>query len=85
MKANIDFYFKFFIILCDVNKFEEVEMETDFHYLTLAEKEPVDCIRSELKAECEQLRSEDCTDSFTADAGGTFVRPNLLCQTIKIR
>ena len=41
-------------------------MNTDSLYLALAEKELDDCIRLELKAEWEHLRSKDCTNNLTA-------------------
>ena len=47
-------------------------MDTDSLYLALAEKELTDCIRSEMKAECENMRSTDCDGSFAADASGNF-------------
>ena len=47
----LELYYNFFEILCDVNKFEELEMDTDSLYLVLSEKELYDCIRKESKAE----------------------------------
>ena len=38
-------YYNFFERFCDVNKFEELEMDTDSLYLALSEKELYDCIR----------------------------------------
>ena len=35
----LELYYNFFTKLCDVNKFEELEMDTDSLYLALAEKE----------------------------------------------
>ena len=43
-------------------------MDTDTLFPALAEMELEDCIRPEMKAEREQLRSKHCTDCFTADA-----------------
>ena len=54
------------------SKFEELKMGTDSLYLVLAEKDLEDSIRSGMKAEREQLRSNVCGDSFTADATGNF-------------
>ena len=71
-------YYNFFIRFCDVNKFEELEMDTDSVYLALAEKELEDCIRSEMRAEWQRLRSNDCVDSFTADAVANFL-PRTCC------
>ena len=64
----LELCYNFFTRLCDVNKFEELEMDTDSLYLAFAERELEDCIRSEMRAEWRSLRSNDCVDSFTADA-----------------
>ena len=47
----LELYYNFFTRFCDVNKFEELEMDTDSLYLALAEKELEDCIRPEKRAE----------------------------------
>ena len=57
---------------CDVDKFEKFEIDTDSRYLALAEKELENSKRPGKKAEWEQLRSRDCTNTFTADAVGIF-------------
>ena len=41
----LELYYNFFTELCDVTKFEELEMDTDSLCLALAEKEPEDCIK----------------------------------------
>ena len=64
--------YNFFTKFWDVNKFEELEMDTESLYLAFAERELEDCIRPEMKAELKQLRSKYCTASFTADAVGNF-------------
>ena len=74
----LELYYNFFTRFCDVNKFEELEMDTDSLYLALAEKELEDCIRPEMKAEWQRLRSNDCVDSFTADAVANFF-PRTCC------
>ena len=50
-------YYNIFEKFCDVNKFEELEMDTDSLYLTLSEKELYDCIREESKAEWDLLKT----------------------------
>ena len=64
----LQLYDNFFTSICDVNKFEELDMDTDTLYLALAEKELENCIRPEMKAEWQRLRSNDCVDSFTVHA-----------------
>ena len=68
----LELYYNVFTGICDVNKFEELEMDTDSLYLALAEKELEDCIRHQMRAEWQRLRSNDCGDNFTADAVAKF-------------
>ena len=68
----LEFYYNFFTRFCDVNKFEESEMDTDSLYLALAEKELEDFIGPEMRAESQRLRSNLWFDSFTADAVVNF-------------
>ena len=55
-----------------------MEMDTDSLFIDLAEKEVEDCIRPEMRAESQRLRSNDCVDSFTADAVAIFF-PRTCC------
>ena len=68
----LELHCNFFTGFCDVNKFEELEMDTDSLYLALAKKKLEDCIRSEMRAEWQRLRSNDCVEIFTADAVANF-------------
>ena len=68
----LELYYNFFTRFCGVIKFEELEMDTDSLYLALAEKKLEDCIRPEMKAEWQKLRSNDCVDNFTADAVANY-------------
>ena len=67
-----ELYCNFFERFCDVNKAEELEMDTDSLYLALSEKELYDCIREESKAEWDLMRTKDCRDDFTASATSNF-------------
>ena len=78
----LELYYNFFTRFCDVNKFEELEMDTDSLYLALAEKELEDCIRPEMRAEWQMLPSNDCVGSFTADAVANFL-PRTCCVNYK--
>ena len=51
----LELYYNFFTRFCDLNKFEELEMDTDSLYLARAEKELEDCIRPEMRAEWQRL------------------------------
>ena len=68
----LELYYNLFTRFCVINKFEELEMDTDSLYLALAEKELGDCIRPEMRAEWQKLQSNDCVDKFTADAVANF-------------
>ena len=74
----LELYYNFFTRFCDVNKFEELEMDTDSLYLALAEKDLEDCIRPEMRAEWQNMQSNDCVDNFTADAVAKFL-PRACC------
>ena len=64
--TKLELYYKFSDRFCDVDKFEELDMDTEFLYLPLSEKELYDCIREESKVEWELVRTDDCKDDFTA-------------------
>ena len=68
----LELYYNFFTRFCDVHKFEELEMDTDSLYLAPAEKELEDCIRPDMRAEWQKLRSNDCVDKLTTDAVANF-------------
>ena len=74
----LELSYNFFERFCDVNRFEELEMDTDFLYLALSENELDDCIREESKTELNLLRTEDCKDDFTANATTNFF-PRTCC------
>ena len=78
----LELHYKFFTRFCDVNKFEEVEMDIDSLYLALAEKELEDCIRPERRAGWQRLPSNDCFDRFTADVVAIFF-PGTCCEKHK--
>ena len=68
----LELYYNFFERFCDVNNFEELEMDTDSLYLAPSEKELYDCIPEKSKTEWELMRTEDCKDDFTANATTNF-------------
>ena len=45
----LELYYYFFDKFCNVNKFEELKMDTDSLYIALAEENLYDCIRTEEK------------------------------------
>ena len=74
----LELYYNFFERFSDVNKFEELEMDTDSLYLALSEKELYDCFREESKTEWELMRTDECKDDFTANATTNFF-PRTCC------
>ena len=68
----LELYYNFFDKICDVDKFEVLEMDTDSLYLALAHKNLYDCIRLAKKEGWETLREMNCDDSFRADASNNF-------------
>ena len=78
----LEIYYNFFDELCDVNKFQELEMDTDSFYLALAEENLYDCIKPDKRAAWEKLRKNDCRDSFKAGAKSNFF-PQMCWSTHK--
>ena len=78
----LELYYNFSERFCDVNKFDELEIDTDSLYLALSEKKLYDCIRQESKAEWKLMRTEDRKDGFTANATTNFF-PGTYCTTHK--
>ena len=75
---RLKLYHNFFTRFCELNNFEALEMVKDSLYLALAENELDDCIRTEMRTEWQRLRSNDCVNSFTADAVAKFF-PRTCC------
>ena len=78
----LELYYNFFDNFCDVNKFEELEMDTDSLYLALAAEDLDDCILPSKRAEWTERRSKDCPDDFRADAKNNFF-PRTCCSKHK--
>ena len=68
-EPNYNFIHKF----CDVNNFEELELDAKSLYFALAEKNLTACIRPAKEINCEKLQSNDFDESLVADASGKFV------------
>ena len=79
----LELYYYFFDEFCDVNKFEELEMDTDSLYLALVEENLYDCIKPDKRAAWEKMRENDCRDSFKADAKSNIIFPRTCCSTHK--
>ena len=68
----LELYYKFFKKFCDTDKYGELEMDTDYLYLTLSEESLEDVILPKIRAEWDNIRSKDCTDNLTANATDNF-------------
>ena len=78
----LELHYNLFERFCDVNKFEELERDTDSLYLALSEKELYNCVREKSKVEWELMRTEVCNDDFTANATTNFF-PRTCCTKHK--
>ena len=65
-------YNNFFDKFCEVNKLEELEMDTHSLCLALAEERLDDCILPSKQVEWTEKQSKDCRDNFRADAKNNF-------------
>ena len=74
----LELYYNFFDEFCDLNKFEELEMDTDSLYLALAEENLYDYIKPDKRTAWEKMRENDSRDSFKADAKSNFF-PRTCC------
>ena len=75
----LELYNNFFTKFGDVNKCEELEMDTDSLYIALGVKELEDCIRPQMRNEWQMLLPKDCVDSLTADAVANFFPRRTCC------
>ena len=78
----LELYCNFFKKFCDSEKYEELEMDTDFLYLVLSEKNSEDIILPGKRNEWKTKRSRGCTDSFTGNPTGNFF-PRTSCTAHK--
>ena len=81
-RRMLELYYKLFEKVCDTDKYEELEMDTDSLYLALSEESLEDVILPEKRTEWDKIRSKDCTDDFTANATYNFF-PRTCCNTHK--
>ena len=72
-------YYDFFDKFCEVNKFEELEMDTVSLYLALDEENLDDCIFLSKRVEWTKKRSKECRDDYRADAKNNFF-PRTWCS-----
>ena len=75
----LELYNNFFDKFCDIQKFEELEIDTDSLHLALAHENSYDCIRPEMRSIWNEIRSDDCTETFRADSTCNFF-PRTCCH-----
>ena len=68
--------------ICDTDKYEELEMDTDSLCLSLSEENLEVVIFPEKRAECDQLPSKDWTDNFTNETTDNIF-PRTCCNVHK--
>ena len=73
----LELYYNFFDKFCDVNKFEELEMDTDLFTWPLPKK-----IYTTVSNQIRELLGKNCRDSFKADAKSNLF-PRTCCSTHK--
>ena len=78
-QRKLELYYNFFDKFCDVQKFEELEMDTDSLYLALAHENLYECIKPERRRIWNEMRSNDCTDGFHAKSASIFF-PRTCCD-----
>ena len=78
----LELYYNFFDKFFDLNKFEELELDTDSLYLANAEENFYDCIQPDKRAAWEKMRGNDCREYFKADTKSNFF-PRTCCSILK--
>ena len=78
----LEFYYIFFKKICDTDKYEELETDTDSLYLALSEENLEDVFLPGKQAEWDQIRSKGSTDKFTSNATDKFF-PRTCCNVHK--
>ena len=74
----LELYYNFFDKVCDVNKFEEKEMDTDSLYLALAEENLYDCIRPEIHSE--QIQKQTFFHEHIVAFTRSTINESLICS-----
>ena len=75
----LELYYNFFDEFCDVNKFEELEMDTDSLYLALAEEDLDDCILPSKRAEWTEKAKQGLSRRFQSRCKTNFF-PRTCCS-----
>ena len=68
----LEWYYIFFKKFCDFNSFEEMEMHTDSLYLAVAHDSLEDCIKPDMTDVWNNIRMNDCSNTFAAESSNNF-------------
>ena len=74
----LELYYNFFDELCDVNKFEELEMNTVSLFLAPAGENLYDCIEPDKRAAWEKMREKLLQRLFQGGCKNEFIPSNVL-------
>ena len=77
----LEFYYNFFQKFCDFNSFEEMEMDTDSLYVTVAHDSLENCIKLDMRDVWNNIRMNDCSNTFAADSSNSFF-PRTCCSKL---
>ena len=75
----LEFHYNFFQKFCDFNSFEEMEMDTHSLSLAMAHDSLEDCIKSDTRQVWNNIRMNDCSNTFAAESSKTFL-PHTCCS-----
>ena len=76
----LELYYNFFQKFCDLNSFEEMEMDTHSLYPALAHDSLEDCIKLDMREVWNNIRMNDCSNTtFAADSSNIFF-PRTCCS-----
>ena len=68
----IELYYNLFLKFCYFNSFEVMEMDTDSLCLAVAHDLLEDCINQDMREVWNNIRVNDCSNTFAADSGNNF-------------
>ena len=65
--------YNFLSSVCDPNKYELIELDTDSLYMALSEEKPDEISRPEIRLLWYWMMQSDCSDNFAADSCSNFL------------
>ena len=77
----LELFYSFFQKFCIFNSFDELELHTESLYIAVAHDLFEDCITPEMRENWNNIRINDCSNTFAADSGNIFF-PRTYCKHI---